>query len=186
MEVINFLIKIVKILDKLKIPYAITGGVAVSIWGRVRTTADVDIIVELAPQNISILAKELLQFDKDAYVSEEAIMEAFKHRGEFNFVDPNSGLKADFWIVKDYFAEEEIKRAVAKDIQGYKVNFVSPEDLILSKLLWYKSSESTRQLEDIESILSITTVDLHYLKRLAEKQDSLEILEILIKKVEET
>ncbi len=185
MEITAFLVKIAKILDQLGIPYAITGGMAVSVWGRVRHTADVDIIVELAPKNIKDLVQELMKFDKDVYVSKEAIIEALKHKGEFNFIDPNTRLKADFWIVKDYFAEEEIKRAVAKDIQGYKVNFVCPEDLILSKLLWYKTTESTRQLEDIESVISISEVDLPYLRETAQRQDSLQLLETLIKKVGE-
>ncbi|MSU54593.1 MAG: hypothetical protein EXS48_02015 [Candidatus Staskawiczbacteria bacterium] len=185
MEITAFLIKIVKILDHLKIPYAITGGMAVSVWGRVRTTADVDIIVEFTPEDISGLAKELLQFDKDVYVSEEAIAQALEHKGEFNFVDPNTGLKADFWVVKDYFNEQEIKRAIAKDFYGYNINFVCPEDLILSKLLWYKMTESTRQLEDIESVLSISEVNLEQVRDLAQKQGTLDILEILIKKAEE-
>lgn len=185
MDPIEFLVKVAKILDNLKIPYAITGGMAVSVWGRVRHTADVDIIVELIPQKIDVLVKELRKFDKDVYVSKEAIEEALKHKGEFNFVDPNTQLKADFWIVKDYFAEEEIKRAVTRDMMGYGVKFVTPEDLILSKLSWYKISESTRQREDIESVLIVSNVDLHYVRDLAKKQGSLEILETVIKKVEE-
>lgn len=185
MEITAFLVKIARILDRLKIPYAITGGMAVSVWGRVRTTADVDIIVEFTPKDISALTKELLQFDKDVYISQEAIAQALKQKGEFNFVDPNTGLKADFWIVKDYFNEEEIKRAVAKDFYGYKINFVCPEDLILSKLLWYRTTESTRQLEDIESVLSISKVDLKYVRDLSAKQGTVEILEKIIRKVEE-
>lgn len=183
MEITAFLVKIAKILDGLKIPYAITGGMAVSVWGRVRYTADVDIIVQLIPGNIDVLAKELLQFDKDAYVSQEAMREALEHKGEFNFIDPNTGLKADFWIVRDYFNEEEIKRAITKDFDGYKINFVCPEDLILSKLIWYRLSESTRQLEDIESVLSISKVDLNYVRNWAEKQGTLKVLEEVIQKV---
>ncbi len=185
MEITAFLIKIAKILDRLKIPYAITGGMAVSVWGRVRHTADVDIIVEFTPKDIGTLARELLQFDKDVYVSKEAMGQALKQKGEFNFVDPNTGLKADFWIVKDYFNEQELKRAVAKDFYGYKINFVCPEDLILSKLLWHKMTESTRQLEDIESVLAISEVDLERVRDLAQKQGTLEMLEALIKKVAE-
>jgi hypothetical protein len=40
----ELLIEIAKILDKLKIPYLVTGGIAVLIWGRPRFTADIDII----------------------------------------------------------------------------------------------------------------------------------------------
>lgn len=186
MEITAFLTKIVKILDRLKIPYAITGGMAVSVWGRVRYTADVDIIVQLIPQNINVLAKELLKFDKDVYISEESIIQALKHRGEFNFIDPNTGLKADFWVVKDRFNEEEIRRAIAKDIDGCKIKFICPEDLILSKLIWHKMSESARQLEDIESVLHISKVDLKYVKNLAKKQGTIGILETLIEKIKKS
>lgn len=48
--------------------------------------------------------------------------------------------------------------------------FTSPEDLILIKLKWYKESESSRQREDIESILQITkNLDLTYLKEMTEQ-----------------
>lgn len=40
----KLLIKIAKILKELKIPYLVTGGVAVLIWGRPRFTADIDIL----------------------------------------------------------------------------------------------------------------------------------------------
>lgn len=63
MEIEDLLIKIAEILDKLKIPYIITGGMAVSVWGRTRYTADIDIVVELLAKNINFLAKELLKVD---------------------------------------------------------------------------------------------------------------------------
>ena len=55
MEIEDLLKKIAEIFDELKIPYAITGGMAVSVWGRPRFTADIDIIVELLPKNILYL-----------------------------------------------------------------------------------------------------------------------------------
>ena len=181
MEIEDLLTQISAILDKLNIPYAITGGMAVSVWGRPRFTADIDIVVELMPKNIKSLAKELLNIDKNVYVSEEAMQEALERKGEFNFIHPQSQLKVDFWIVKDNFNKQEIKRAISKKIEGHKINFVSPEDLILSKLLWYQQSESTRQLEDIESVLKISKIDMNYIKKTAEKQETLEILNKLLK-----
>lgn len=182
MEIEDLLVRIAKILDKLKIPYVITGGMAVSVWGRPRSTADIDVVVELMQKNTSILAKELLSLDKDVYVSEDAIKEALELKGEFNFIHPQSQLKVDFWIVKDAFNKQEIQRALPQNFEGYDIKFVSPEDLILSKLLWYKDSNSTRQLEDIQSVLAISKIDLKYIKHWAERQGTLEILEKLIKK----
>lgn len=180
MEATQFLLRIAEILSKLKIPYIITGGMAVSVWGRPRFTADVDIVVELLSKNASLLAKELLLIDKDVYVDEESIVSALKNKGEFNFIHPQSGLKADFWIVKDEFNKQEIKRAVVKEIDGHEVNFVSPEDLILSKLLWYKLSNSTRQLEDIQSVLKISEIDMDYVREWAKRQETIGDLEKLL------
>ena len=180
MEIEDLLIKIAQILDSLKTPYAITGGMAVSVWGRPRFTADIDIVVELLPKNMNLLAKKLLEIDKDVYVSEEAMQEALERKGEFNFIHPQSRLKVDFWVVKDSFNKQEIKRAIPKDIEGYKINFVSPEDLILSKLLWYQLSQSSRQLEDIDSVLKISEVDMDYIKKIAGKQGTIDILNNLL------
>jgi len=50
MELIDprqLLVKVAKVLDNLSIPYVVTGGMAVTIWGRVRFTADIDIVIEL-------------------------------------------------------------------------------------------------------------------------------------------
>jgi hypothetical protein len=179
----NLLCKIAKILEKLKIPYVVTGGFAVSVWGRPRYTADIDIVIELLPKNISPLAKNLLAIDKDVYVNERTMKEAFVRKGEFNFIHPQTGLKIDFWISKNGFEKQKINRGICKKIKNQKVNFISPEDLILSKLIWFKESKSTRHLEDIESILRISKVDLKYITKLAKKQSTLDILKKVMGKI---
>lgn len=42
----QLIIKIAKILEKLNIQYAVTGGYAVSVLGRPRATFDIDIVIE--------------------------------------------------------------------------------------------------------------------------------------------
>jgi hypothetical protein len=76
MEATSLLVTIANILARLKIPYVITGGMTVSVWGRIRFTADIDIVVELLPKNVKPLVKELFGVDKDVYVFEDAILEA--------------------------------------------------------------------------------------------------------------
>ena len=156
MEQEELLRKIAEILDKLKITYMITGGIAVVAWGRPRFTADIDIVVELFPEKLDKLAGELLKVDKDVYADKTMMREALEKKGEFNFIHPASGLKIDFWIMKnDEFSKEALKRRIKRKIANVRIFLTSPEDLILSKLLWYKEGQSTRQLEDIESILKI-------------------------------
>src|SRR3989344_1804996 len=154
MEQEELLIKIAGILEKLNIPYAVTGGIAVSVWGRARFTADIDIAVELFPEKLKDLASELLKIDKDVYVDELSMQRALEKKGEFNFIHHASGLKVDFWVLKGTsFDKKEVERKISREFSGTSVSFISPEDLILRKLLWYKMTESDRQLEDIKSVL---------------------------------
>lgn len=178
------LIEISKILDELKIPYAVTGGFAVVIWGKPRYTADIDIIVEFTDKNIRPFSKKLLAIDKDVYADEDMMREALEYNGEFNFIHPETGLKVDFFVQENNpYNVLKIKRAILRNIQGQPIPFVSPEDLILSKLMWSKESMSQKQMEDIKSVMKNPKIklDVKYLKNWATKQETIKILEKLIK-----
>lgn len=152
----DLLVVIVKILNKVGIPYLVTGGVAILAWGRPRFTADLDLVVELQVEHIDRLVRSLRALHKVGYIDEEAVQEAVKQRDEFNFVDSATGVKVDFWVSQgDAFDQSRFARRMKKQIVGYPVWFSSPEDLILIKLRWYQSSLSWRQLDDIISILKI-------------------------------
>jgi len=177
---------VAKILNELKIPYIITGGMAVAVWAKPRFTWDIDIVIELLPQKLPLLAQKLLAIEKGVYVDQRMMQDALEKKGEFNFLHPHTGLKVDFWILKDdSFDKERIKRPRRKIINGQSINFISPEDLILSKLLWYNISPSEKQLDDIRSVLRISKkVDIGYIKRWAQKQNTLEIFEDILQKVQ--
>ena len=102
MEITGVLAKISAVLSEAKIPYAVTGGVAVTVWGRARYTADVDIIVDIAPQKIKQLVSALLKIDTGVYldIDVETPIDIIKQRGGFNLIHSQSGVKADFIIKK--------------------------------------------------------------------------------------
>ncbi len=184
MDFQDLLLKVAKILKRLNIIYCITGGYAVSVWGRPRSTLDLDIIVKLTVEKLPALSKAMKSLSQAGYLDEAAARDAIENQAEFNFLHPESGLKIDFWTISnDPFGLAELKRRQPKKIGKLTVYFISPEDLILSKLLWYKESESTRHLEDIESIIAISgkTLDLKYLKSQVEKRDLRESFNKVIK-----
>jgi len=185
----HLLINIAKILKRLKILYMVTGGMAVLIWGRPRFTADIDIVIELQSEKIDDLGKALLELGRAGYVDKEAMRQAFKRQDEFNFIDGETGVKIDFWVLKekDPFDISRLKKKVARIISGERVFFTSPEDLILIKLRWYKETQSSRHLEDIESILKISgkKLDKQYLRQWAKKLKVSEILSKAVRQREE-
>lgn len=158
----HLLVEIAKILERLGIPYLITGGIAVLVWGRPRFTADIDIVVELKAGQIAALAEAIRGLGSAGYLDSAQMERAIAREGEFNFIDGTTGVKVDFWILKggDAFDRSRLERRVAKEVLGQKVYFTSPEDLILIKLLWHQASPSSRQLEDVESIFKISGDEL--------------------------
>lgn len=176
----KLLIKVVKILENLEIPYLISGGIAVSVWGRPRATFDIDIVIEVSKSQILSLVEALRELSEAGYIDKQAAKKALKTKGEFNFIEPDSDLKVDFWVWQDTpFSKNEFKRGVYKKIDGTKICFISPEDLVLRKLQWYKKGQISKHLEDAESILKFSDIDLEYIKKWAKKQSTLEILSAL-------
>lgn len=165
MKIKQFLVRISATLDELKIEYAVSGGIAVSVWGRPRYTADLDIVVEIASkEKIEAMTEKLLKKFKAGYLDKEAALTAYKDKGEFNLIEPEYGLKADFFVIgSDEHQKLEIKRAKNKKIGGKLIKFISPEDLIIAKLKWYRESESDRQLEDVIAVLEAGKLDQKYL-----------------------
>src|SRR3989338_723949 len=87
----KLLARVAEVLNRLRIPYLVTGGMAVFVWGRPRFTADIDIVVEMEERDIDKLEQALKQLGKAGYVDAIAMREAVVSGGEFNFIDGTTG-----------------------------------------------------------------------------------------------
>lgn len=121
------------------------------------------------------------------YIDEDVANEMVRGGGEFNFIDVVTGVKVDFWVASNgEFDFSRFKRRTTKEILEQKIYFTSPEDLILSKLKWFKESRSNRHLEDAESIMKISgeNLDMRYLELWAvrlEVEDGLKKLRSMLR-----
>lgn len=168
----TLLVNIARIFERLKIPYLVTGGMAVFVWGRPRFTADIDVVMEIKPADVKGLGEALRDLGEAGYFDEDVANEVVRSGGEFNFIDGVTGIKVDFWISSNNnFDLSRFERRTTKEISSQKVYFTSAEDLVLSKLKWYKASNSNRHLEDAESILKISgaDMDMNYLREWVER-----------------
>ena len=139
--------------ERLGIRYYATGSMASSYYGEPRNTRDVDVVVALSPDQADSLCAEFSS--PDWYVSEDAARDAVRRRGMFNVLRPDANLKIDFVVVKDTPLERStLARARAiTTTAGTQVQMISPEDLILNKLLFFKEGESDKHLHDIGGML---------------------------------
>ncbi|WP_394353253.1 DUF6036 family nucleotidyltransferase [Paraflavitalea devenefica] len=63
----------------------------------------------------------------------------------------------------DPFRQEEFKRRLKVDYFGKAIYVVSPEDLLISKLIWIQDFQSAVQIEDIKSLLVVDSLNWEYI-----------------------
>jgi len=84
----------------------------------------------------------------------------------FNIIDHASGYKADFVVLKDDpFRQEEFKRRLKVDYFGKTIYVVSPEDLVISKLIWIQDYQSAVQIEDVKSLVAVDGLEWEYISK---------------------
>jgi hypothetical protein len=159
---VAFFQKITDVLNESKIPYML-GSVAMSIYIVPRATRDFDFIIHLEPKNID---RFIQHFQDGYYCDKDAIQDAVKRRSMFNIIDHASGFKADFVVLKDEaFRQEEFNRRKKVDFFDKAIYVVSPEDLLISKLIWIQDFQSSQQMEDIKNLAVIENMDWPYIKK---------------------
>lgn len=161
--------KIVASFDQLDVEYAIGGSVASAFYGMDRTTVDVDIAVDLRAEHIAPLVEQL----KDQYyIDAQMLHDAIRLHSSCNLIYLRTFIKIDLFVTSgQLFDQIEFQRARRDsfEIDGDEIvlSIVSPEDIILRKLTWYKAGGMTseRQWLDIIGVLKIkaATLDREYM-----------------------
>lgn len=158
---LTFLKTIVTFFNDKNIEYMLSGSVALSIYILPRTTRDFYFVVHLKAEDIELLINH---FQKDYYCDADAVKEAVQNKSMFNIIDYTSGYKADFIILKNEpFRKTEFRRRIKIDFFGMPVFIVTPEDLLISKLIWIQEIQSSVQMEDIKNLAEVNNLDWPYI-----------------------
>ncbi len=160
-----FLFEIARRLERAGIPYMVTGSVALAAYAVPRMTRDIDVVVEMGPADSDRL---VAQFAEDCFIEPDAVRRAAETRDMFNVIHNTWITKADFIVRKDEpYRRAEFGRRRRIEVEGTSLWVVAPEDLILSKLWWSRTSLSERQEGDVRQLLAVGGLDSAYLERWA-------------------
>ena len=158
----DFLRVLIVFFEKQNISYMLSGSVAMSLYTQPRFTRDYDFVVNLKPEHINELLKH---FKEGYYINDESVKEAIRKKSMFNIIDHKSGYKADFVILNDEpFRQTEFRRQKKMKFLDMIISVVSPEDLLLSKLIWIQEIQSGVQMEDIKLLSEVEGLDWDYIK----------------------
>jgi hypothetical protein len=156
LEQAELLTYVVRALDERAIPYLIVGSIASMAYGEPRLTRDIDIVVDLQLEHVESLCTA---FPADEfYVSLPAARQAVAHHHQFNVIHPTSGNTIDFMIARpDAWGREQLSRGRKLELQpGTVASIAAPEDVILSKLLYYREGHSDKHLRDVAAMLQVS------------------------------
>lgn len=143
-----------------------TGSVAASVYGEPRLTADIDVVLLLAPTDIEALRQA---FPESAYYvpPDETLRSelAREARGMFNLIHHASQFKADIYLAgRDplHAWALEHRRRISLGDGGTWI--APPEYVILRKLEYFRESGQSKHLRDIRFVLATTELDRTFIE----------------------
>lgn len=156
---------VIERLERCGIPYMVAGAVAANSYTAARTTADLDVVINITENDID---KLIAAFEGDFYInSREAIQDSLQRKYPFNAIYLATAAKVDLVPIKpEPFEQTEFSRRRLVMIEGEKYWYITPEDYILYKLKTYVVSKSERQLNDLKNVIATQAgkLDLTYLR----------------------
>ena len=169
------LLRVVDVFGRSRIPYMLTGGLAVVYYGAPRTTHDIDVVILISPADITRIKGML---EPDFLVDEESIKAALREGSMFNAIHDETGFKVDFWMLKpDEYDRARFSRRVQVSVLGVTMSLPTAEDVIISKLDWFKQSDVDKHFSDALGVYAVqkNALDTAYVARWCEAKSLLDL-----------
>lgn len=157
------LLDAILLLEARSVRYALIGGLATSLRGQTRVTADVDLVIATSVEAALQLVDELPEtvfaplFDNVADIVQRAFILPLRHRV--------TGVRVDVAIGLSGFEKLAISRAQPIELYGHPVSIATTEDLMVMKTLAGRPQDD----QDVRGMLIVQRdhIDWEYCLRIA-------------------
>ncbi|WKZ41737.1 MAG: hypothetical protein QY328_06765 [Anaerolineales bacterium] len=157
MGISDFYIRVVKALDEIGAPYMIVGAFGGSVFGIIRSTNDIDMLVDLQEKDCYAISEK---FPLPRYYADPEMMKNSIEMGiMFNLIDTEEGARADLVPLKrEPGYQLAFNRRVKETFQTpsgevFEAWVAQPTDIIIGKLHAWKEGRSDKHPKDIHAIL---------------------------------
>ena len=145
------------------IPFAVVGGIAVTVRGEPRFTADVDVVVDVDVHTAVEIIDALRESGFDPLVEdpEELVRTSFL----LPLLCRESGVPIDLALGLSGFERQLVERAPIETLRELEIPVATAEDLVIMKLL----AGRPRDLDDARRIVARQAdhMDWHYVQKVA-------------------
>ena len=171
-----FVRKVIREFNEAGFEYALTGALAVSYYGRPRTTADVDVILRISPMEFGRFASVLKRVGLDAEL--QAVKRAWDSRYRIVSFDSRDGLRLDVMMTDVSIPRRRVR------VLHLSTYLQDPTWLLLSKLRLMKvTADGDRKALDRQDVLSVlrnAEVDIGLLKEESKRQMTFDVLQEML------
>ena len=147
-------------LEKRNIVYMLIGDQAVLLYGEPRLTKDIDVTIDIGPENVSVVLEIITELGWSALVDspEKFVTDTMV----LPCMEPNTGIRIEFIFSTSSYEKQAFKRVKHVLIGKANVNFVSIEDLIIHKII----AGSPRDIEDVKAVIHKNkNLDTKYIRK---------------------
>jgi hypothetical protein len=149
-------------LNRARIEYMVTGGLAAIAYGHPRLTVDVDLVIRLTDRDASAFST-LWPADEFYSPPPEVVEEERKRSslGHCNVIHNATSMHADVYFVgTDELGAWGLQHRVVRQVQGEDVQFAPIEYVIANKLRYFQMGGSDRHLRDIARMLEVSDAEV--------------------------
>ena len=156
--------RVVEALEKISARYVVVGSTAASAWGVARSTRDIDVVAVITRETVDTFLRAL--GNNEIYVPVDEAKAATIKGGSFNVLHTTTGGKVDVFVCQtsDAFESSRLDRRVKLKVLGIDTWVSTPEDVVLSKLLWRLQTRSEVQWRDCVEVAATQKLDVNYLR----------------------
>lgn len=181
-EILAVTFQIIDILDELGVRYHLGGSYAGAVHGVPRHIQGIDFVAALGEADVPPL---LAALDPSFYVDAERIAKAVRTQSSAQLVHRSSGIMIYLFVRGgNAFDREELSRSQEIEVGERRIQVKSPEDTLLRKLQWYRSSGeiSDRQWGDLQGLVATQRgrLDKEYVAKWAKVLEVEDLLQRLL------
>jgi len=133
-------------MDECGLQWYVFGAQAAIIWGSSRLSADVDVTAAIEPETLAHYTDAMSSHGFEPVIDDSEFVARTR---VLPFVHRTSGMPLDVVLAGPGLEEEFLRRAIPVDVDGTLVPVISPEDLIVTKIL----AGRPKDIEDIRSVI---------------------------------
>jgi hypothetical protein len=128
------------------LPWYLFGAQAAIIWGSPRLSADIDITAVIEPASVEAFVDTMTRHGFDVVFADSDFVARTR---VLPFVHQRTGVPIDIVLAGPGLEEDFLHRAICVDLEGTPISVISPEDLVITKVL----AGRPKDIEDVRNVV---------------------------------